>query len=157
MNKSGNLRPIRPYTVVLILTATLFRLAKQTKDILGWTNVGLRVTVTCSALVLLWSPLLIVGSTIPDIWRYWNLVDLPCNVFWYIMISRISKQRPYGTVTEKSWWFRSSFCFCQTNTPNINMVTVGPWVSYQMRKIAGCTCAGYAGNIFPTSDFKGNR
>ena len=31
------------------------------------------------------------------------------------------------------------------------------WVSYQMRKIADCACAGNAGNVFPTTDFKGNR
>ena len=32
-----------------------------------------------------------------------------------------------------------------------------PWASYQIRKIAGCTCAGNAGNVFPATDFKGNR
>ena len=31
------------------------------------------------------------------------------------------------------------------------------WASYQMRKIAGCACAGNAGNVFPATDFKGNR
>ena len=31
------------------------------------------------------------------------------------------------------------------------------WASYQIRKIAGCTCAGDAGNIFPAADFKGNH
>ena len=29
--------------------------------------------------------------------------------------------------------------------------------SYQIRKIAGCTCAGNAGNVFRATDFKGNR
>ena len=28
------------------------------------------------------------------------------------------------------------------------------WASYQIRKIAGCACAG---NVFPATDFKGNR
>ena len=32
-----------------------------------------------------------------------------------------------------------------------------PWVSYQIRKIAGCACTGNAGNVFPAIDFKGNR
>ena len=32
-----------------------------------------------------------------------------------------------------------------------------PWASYQIRKIAGWTCAGNAGDVFPTTDFKGNR
>ena len=29
--------------------------------------------------------------------------------------------------------------------------------SYQIRKIAGCSCAGNVGNVFPGIDFKGNR
>ena len=31
------------------------------------------------------------------------------------------------------------------------------WASYQIRKIVGCACARNAGNIFPATDFKGNR
>ena len=31
------------------------------------------------------------------------------------------------------------------------------WASYQIRKITGCACAGNAGNVFPATDFKGNR
>ena len=34
---------------------------------------------------------------------------------------------------------------------------VTTWASYQIRKIAGCACAGNAGNVFPATDFKGNR
>ena len=30
------------------------------------------------------------------------------------------------------------------------------WASYQIRKIAGCACAGDAGNVFPATYFKGN-
>ena len=32
-----------------------------------------------------------------------------------------------------------------------------PWASDQIRKIAGYACAGNAGNVFPATDFKGNR
>ena len=32
-----------------------------------------------------------------------------------------------------------------------------PWASYQIRKIAGCACAGNAGNVFPDAEFKGKR
>ena len=32
-----------------------------------------------------------------------------------------------------------------------------PQASYQIRKVAGCTCVGNAGNVFPTTDFKRNR
>ena len=31
------------------------------------------------------------------------------------------------------------------------------WASYQIRKIAGCACTANAGNVFPATDFKGNR
>ena len=31
------------------------------------------------------------------------------------------------------------------------------WASYQIRKIAGCACAGNAGNDFPATAFIGNR
>ena len=31
------------------------------------------------------------------------------------------------------------------------------WTSYQLRKIVECACAGNAGNVFPATDFKGNR
>ena len=34
---------------------------------------------------------------------------------------------------------------------------ITPWASYQIRKIAGCACAGDAGNGFTATDFKGNR
>ena len=35
-----------------------------------------------------------------------------------------------------------------------NMFT--PWASYQIRRMAGCACAGDAGNVFPTTDFERN-
>ena len=31
---------------------------------------------------------------------------------------------------------------------------VFPWASYQIRKIAGCACAGNAGNVFPRRRFQ---
>ena len=35
--------------------------------------------------------------------------------------------------------------------------TLLPWASYQIRKIAGCACTGYAGNVFPATDLEGNQ
>ena len=32
--------------------------------------------------------------------------------------------------------------------------TAMPWASYQIRKIAGCACAGNAGNVFPRRRFQ---
>ena len=33
-------------------------------------------------------------------------------------------------------------------------VIISPWASYQIRKIAGCACAGNAGNVFPRRRFQ---
>ena len=44
-------------------------------------------------------------------------------------------------------------CLCMWSFHTITIV----WASYPIRKIAGCACAGNAGNIFPATDFKGNR
>ena len=38
-----------------------------------------------------------------------------------------------------------------------SFIFIPQWASYQIRKILGCACAGNAGNIFPATDFKGNR
>ena len=35
--------------------------------------------------------------------------------------------------------------------------TQSPWASYQIRKIAGCACAGNAGNVLPAADFKAHH
>ena len=36
-----------------------------------------------------------------------------------------------------------------------NRTHIGPWASYQIRKIACCACAGNARNVFIATDFKG--
>ena len=45
----------------------------------------------------------------------------------------------------------------RTNAHHVFQLDMAPWASYQIRKIAGCACAGNAGNVFPATDFKGNR
>ena len=41
------------------------------------------------------------------------------------------------------------------NKPSIcNSTEYGSWASYQIRKIAGCACAGNAGNVFPRRRFQ---
>ena len=46
---------------------------------------------------------------------------------------------------------------CPHDSCRAEMHSVLLWASYQIRKIAGCVCAGNAGNVFPATDFKGNR
>ena len=41
-----------------------------------------------------------------------------------------------------------TICICQTTN------NVCAWASYQIRKIAGCACAGNAGNVFPRRRFQ---
>ena len=40
------------------------------------------------------------------------------------------------------------------NEENIKTLQCWPWASYQIRKIAGCACAGNAGNVFPRRRFQ---
>ena len=46
---------------------------------------------------------------------------------------------------------------CHPDTLIIGTVILMPWIPYQIRKIAGCACAGNAGNIFSATDFKWSR
>ena len=47
--------------------------------------------------------------------------------------------------------------FRQANQRRVMPTNWKPWASYQIRKIAGCACTGNAGNVFPATDYKGNR
>ena len=44
-----------------------------------------------------------------------------------------------------------------TITSALTVTSHESWASYQIRKIAGCACAGNTGNVFPATDFKVNR
>ena len=50
---------------------------------------------------------------------------------------------------------KSGIC-CLFGVAVVSSIMILPWASYQIRKIAGCECAGNAGNDFSTTDFKGN-
>ena len=39
----------------------------------------------------------------------------------------------------------------------LQVIYCARWAFYQICKIAGCACAGNAGSVFPSTDFKGNR
>ena len=51
------------------------------------------------------------------------------------------------------WWWHCLKMYVQ----HLSMKAILPWASYQIRNIAGCTCAGNAGNVFPATNFKGNH
>ena len=71
---------------------------------------------------------------------YWILIYLPIffSIVWlkhiYLFIS----------IGEKSETI--SMAQCKRG--------IAPWASYQIRKIAGCACAGNAGNVFPRRRFQ---
>ena len=44
--------------------------------------------------------------------------------------------------------FHKTICWCVLEH------SFGKWASYQIRKIAGCACAGNAGNVFPRRRFQ---
>ena len=62
-------------------------------------------------------------------------------------------------------WMKSicNVCMCLINLQGYSTEKVPVllkailWTSYQIRKIAGWACTGNAGNVFPATDFKGNR
>ena len=45
----------------------------------------------------------------------------------------------------------SNYAVCWTKCSQLLCI---PWASYQIRKIAGCACAGNAGNVFPRRRFQ---
>ena len=66
-------------------------------------------------------------------------------------MTTIASQRKAFTSAE---YFVSFVNISENNCSGFNVM---PWASYQIRKIARCACARNAGNVFPATDFKGNR
>ena len=46
-------------------------------------------------------------------------------------------------------WYMLPVISCKSMRWWISAVSADPWASYQIRNIAGCACAGNAGNVFP--------
>ena len=68
---------------------------------------------------------------------------------FYISLYEVDTQH---TVVADS---RVHFDNCYQNYTNVLRITCShQWVSYQIRKIADCACAGNAGNVFPRRRFQ---
>ena len=64
-------------------------------------------------------------------------------IFYCTVQTRWHHTRLNGSlILDKTWLF---------------LFSLTPWASYQIRKFAGCSCAGNARNVFPATGFKGNR
>ena len=71
-------------------------------------------------------------------------------------------QVPCPVYSKKRGWRRTTYPMFQMYSVNPRPSTITAvynisWTSGQIRKIAGCACAGNTGNVFPITDFKGNR
>ena len=86
-----------------------------------------------------------------------SALDTPSFMSIHLRIECIDKKNfvhpnfKYATATRWGWGGT------RTVVPAMSAKRYAPWTSYQMRKIAGCACTGNAGNVFPATDFKGNR
>ena len=81
------------------------------------------------------------------------------NMFPFPLTARISsasagvKQMSDDILEARNLLLRSK---CNTSASTRWGLLTHTWASCQIRKIAVCTCAGNAGNVFPATDFKGN-
>ena len=71
-------------------------------------------------------------------WILWSC-KMPCYL--------VTRQPSAIFGSSWAWWGYNALVF---------FVNIRSWASYQIRKIAGCTYAGNAGNVFPATDFKHN-
>ena len=70
---------------------------------------------------------------------------LPCHLIVKLQSFGIECQMPLLKMTSNCFHLQWS-CFY----PCLHQAScISPWASYQIRKIAGCACAGNAGNVFP--------
>ena len=91
----------------------------------------------------------------------WDLEKLERNS-WYTLQYFAIRYFMNWNVTHESIIFWTVFTFNRNSLPNpatnskpYPLVTVSlTWASYQIRKIAGCACAGNAGNVFPRRRFQ---
>ena len=69
--------------------------------------------------------------------RYWEVeIKIAVHVGFYITFGT-----QYTLIWQVKWWWTW-------------VLTIVVWASYQIRKIAGCACAGNAGNVFPRRRFQ---
>ena len=82
-------------------------------------------------------------------WAWWRLKSQATQLFFLTDCSG-AQQKRQRTVLYRETIQR------QAVSPDKEPVMwkVFPWVSYQIRKIAGCACAGNAGKVFPRSHFQ---
>ena len=72
-------------------------------------------------------------------------------------VGRSGHDRNWCSLWSRSWKYRCWVRQWETTVSYMDTEGWHLWASCQIRIFAGCACAGNAGNVFPTADFKGNR
>ena len=115
-----------------------------------------------------------IGKHFSDIWSKYNnfdtrkfLKNIICQTV--AMLSRCESVRCFIITTYWEIWSRvccASCCLLVSSVYSefvwltfiyLSRFLSWQWTCYQIRETAGCTCAGNAENVFPTTDVKGNR
>ena len=81
----------------------------------------------------LWHEWVITSHTIQ-----WDIITHPCSRYPFLA-------QQFSYMNPRSW------------PSNDRCRIISQWASCQICKIAGCAYAGNAGNVFPATEFKGNR
>ena len=70
------------------------------------------------------------------------------------MCSQEPNQQSANIGSDNGWALNRRQAINWTNAGLVCWRIYAPWASYQIRKIAGCACAGNAGNVFPCRRFQ---
>ena len=78
----------------------------------------------------------------------WQTVDqtMETPVIWDASVLIMTSEW-WAAILLRPQYYNSQCYYFHIRLPRI------PWASYQIHKIAGCTCAGNVGNVFPATDF----
>ena len=82
--------------------------------------------------------------------KHWNGNAAILMRFSSLAAPEVVKQNSVSVKLPMEWFLRATWW-------RHNMVALSAWASWQIRKVAGCACAGNEGNVFPATSFKGNR
>ena len=79
---------------------------------------------------------------------------------WYLGVAAHSGDASSQARSCSPYWCTASYLHLRRRSLQITGLkgyeTSSQWASYQIRKIAGCACAGNTGNVFPATDISGN-
>ena len=92
-------------------------------------------------------------------WKYQSTLSFRKDSAGSVEVGRLlsSTLALASALTSRMYVTFSGFSTSSTSLSGNRMTSSWlPWTSYQIRKLAGCVCAGNAGNVFPATDFKWN-